>query len=109
MANLFIAINDFFTTMYQALGYATTQAQSIIQSVVTEINPKQATSFLLSNILTALSFGLAFVAAPEVAVGVGGIKAATAAAGEAFLTGLQNAPAVVKAIWPTGILDFQSI
>ena len=108
-AELSVAINDFFTTLYEALAYATTQAQSIIQSVVTEIDPKEATGFLLSDILTALSFGLAFIVAPEVAAGVQGIEAATAAAGEAFLTGLQNAPAVGKAIWPTGTLDSQSI
>jgi len=76
---------------------------------VSEIDPKQATNFLLSDILTALSFGLAFVAAPEVAVGVEGIQAATAAAGEALITGLQNTPAVGKAIWSTGTIDSQSI
>lgn len=63
----------------------------------------------MSDILTAFSFGLAFVAAPEVAVGVEGIKAATAAAGEALITGLQNTPAVGKAIWSTGTIDSQSI
>ena len=63
----------------------------------------------MSDILTALSFGLAFLAAPEAAAGVGSIQAATSTAGEAFLTGLQNAPAVGKAIWPTGTLDSQSI
>ena len=108
-AELFLAMNDFFTTLYEALAHATTQAQSIIQSVVSEIDPKEATGFLLSDILTALSFGLAFIAAPEVAAGVQGIEATTAAAGEAFFTGLQNAPAVGKAIWPTGTLDSQSI
>ena len=76
---------------------------------VSEIDPKQATNFLLSDILTAFSFGLAFVAAPEVAVGVEGIQAATAAAGEALITGLQNTPAVGKAIWSTGTIDSQSI
>ena len=104
-----IATKDFFTTWFESIGYATTQALTIVQPVITELDPIQTTNFLLHDILTALSFGLAFIARPEVASGVAGIEAATTAAAKAFVTGLQNAPAVAQALWPSGTSDSQSI
>lgn len=73
------------------------------------MDPNQATNLVLGEILTALSAGLAFVSAPEVDAAEFAIDAATTQASQALVVGLQQAPGVAKAIWPTGTLSTQLI
>lgn len=101
-----LAINQFFTDWYNALTPSIVSSSLIAQPLITELDPRQKTGFVLGDLLTALTAGLAFIGIPEVGAGV---SAATAAAGKTFLTGLQQAPGVAKAIWPNGTLDSQSV
>lgn len=105
----YLALNNFFTNWYLALQFAISQAQLIIGSVVQLVDPDQSTNLVLGEILTALTAGLAFIAAPEVDAAEFAIDAATVSASEALITGLQQAPGVAKAIWPTGTLSTQVI
>lgn len=76
------------------------------QPLINEIDPVQQTNFVLSDILTALSVGLAFVGAPEVAPA---LEATVGTASKVLLTGIQQAPGVAKTIWPSGTTDSQSV
>ena len=51
----------------------------------------------LADVLTALIAGLPFIGSP-----VFGAEIAASAAAKAFVTGLQQAPGLVKALYPTG-------
>lgn len=101
------AINNFFTTWFAALEYATSNAQLTLQPIVNALDPPTAQNYDLSYMLTALTVGLALI--PGVGEGALGIDAATAAIGTVLLTGLQNAPGVAKVIWPSGTTDTQNI
>ena len=98
-----IALNFFFSSWYTAMAYATTQAQTAVDGIIQEIDPKKKASGKLNEILTGLTLGLAFLGAPEAAV-VGKV-AATAAS--VLITGLQQAPGTVKALWPQDTTDSQ--
>lgn len=102
------AINDLFTTWFNALQYAATQALSIVQDVINEVDPPQSTNFILRDLLFALTVGLAYVVAPE-AGGLTGLLVATATAGRALLKGANQAPTVARGIWPAGTQSSQSI
>lgn len=102
------AVNDFFTTWFNALQYAASQALSIVQDVINEVDPLQQTNFVLRDLLFALTVGLAYVVAPE-AGGLTGLLVATATAGRAFLKGANQAPTVARGIWPAGTQSSQSI
>ncbi len=73
----------------------------INQPLVLEIDPIQKTNLLLSDLLSALTAGLSFIAAPELS-GLAGTAA------KALVTGLKMAPSVAKAIWPSGTSDSQN-
>ena len=94
-------INNFFNNWNEALPYATLSGLLINQPLILEIDPVQKTNFFLSDLLTALSTGLSFIAGPEIS-GVLGTAA------DALLTALQQAPGVAKSIWPSGTEDSQS-
>ncbi|KAF6217756.1 hypothetical protein HO133_006583 [Letharia lupina] len=94
-------INNFFSNWNGALPYATLSALLINQPLVLEIDPIQKTNLLFSDLLSALTAGLSFIAAPELS-GLAGTAAT------ALIKGLQAAPSVAKAIWPTGTADSQS-
>jgi len=98
-------INNFFTTWWEGLQMALSQAQLIIHSVVHQLDPTHQSRFTLYNLLVAATVGLAFVALPEVAIGVTGISASLLNAGQYLLIGLQSAPMVGRAMWPTGTVD----
>lgn len=98
-------INSFFTTWWEGLQAAISQAQLIIDSVVHQLDPTHKSGFTLFNLLIAATVGLAFVALPEVAIGVTGVAASLLNAGQYLLIGLQSAPMVGRAIWPTGTVD----
>lgn len=61
---------------------------------------------VLGDLLTALTAGLAFIAAPGAGAGISEVMAT---AGSVLLDGLKQAPGVAKTIWPSGTLDTQSI
>lgn len=103
-----IAINDLFTTWFNALQYAASQALSIVQDVINQVDPPQQTNFFLRDLLFALTVGLAYIVAPE-AGGLTGLLVATASAGRAFLKGANQAPTVARGIWPAGTESSQSI
>ena len=50
--------NDWYTAVNNAAG---TPASSIIDAIVQEVDPEVKTKFLLGDVLSALSAGLAFV------------------------------------------------
>ncbi|CAD6577221.1 MAG: hypothetical protein ASARMPREDX12_008269 [Alectoria sarmentosa] len=102
------AINDLFTTWYNALQYAASQALSIVQDVINQVDPPQQTNFILRDLLFALTVGLAYVVAPE-AGSLTGLLVATATAGRALLKGANQAPTVARGIWPAGTESSQSI
>ncbi|KAL8730839.1 MAG: hypothetical protein Q9166_003766 [cf. Caloplaca sp. 2 TL-2023] len=101
-----LAINNLFTSWYNALNFASNNAQLKVQSIVTELDPPQETNLFLNQILTALSIGLAFVGGPEAGALV---SAATATAAQTFVKAVQQAPTVAAAIWPSGTENSQSI
>ncbi|KAK3172310.1 hypothetical protein OEA41_005631 [Lepraria neglecta] len=78
-----------FTNWYLVLQFASSQAQLIISSVVQLVDPNQSTKLVLGDILTALTAGLAFLAAPEVDAAEFAIDEATTSASEALVVGLQ--------------------
>ena len=94
-------INDFFFNWDGALPYATLSALLTNQPLILEIDPIQKTNLLLNDLLSALTAGLSFVAAPQLS-GLAGIAAT------ALWKGLLEAPSVAKAIWPTATVDSQS-
>ena len=98
-----IALNQFFSSWYTSMAYATTQAQLAIDGIVTDVDPNKKASGLKDDILLALTLGLAFLGGPE-AEAVGQV-AATAA--KTLITALQQAPGAVKALWPQGSTDTQ--
>lgn len=66
---------------------------------MTRLNPIKQQEFGISELLSALSAGLAFLGTPA----LGGTVAS--AAGSAFTVGVQQAPGVGKAVWPSGTTD----
>ena len=103
------AVNDFFTTYYTALGAAQSDAQTIVQAVINELDPVKAPTFSLIAILTALSVGLAFLGAPSIAVGVLGLSVAVRIIAQILTISVQQAPGTAKALWPTGTQSSQSV
>ena len=52
---------------------------------------------------------MAFLSVPEISAVALGVEAATATAAKALVAGLQQAPGVGKAIWPSGTLSSQLV
>lgn len=103
---LSIAINSFFTNWYTALQYATSQAALAVTPIITLVDPPSTTNMALKDILTALTAGLAIIAAPEIGPALDG------AAGEAasiFSAAIQQAPGVAQAIWPAGTVNSETV
>lgn len=101
------AVNNLFTTYYTALQYATTRTDLVIPSIVSAIDKKKAES-PLGDLPSALTVGLAFLAVPSfgAAFEVSQVIESTA---KTFSTGPQQAPGLVKALWPTGTDESQMI
>ena len=83
------------------MPYATLSGLLINQPLILEVDPVQKTNLILNDLLSALTAGLSFVAAPELSGFIG-------TAADALVKGLQSAPSVAKAIWPEGTADSQS-
>ena len=92
-----------------ALGSAQSDAQTIIQALINELDPIKAATFSLLTLLTALSAGLAFLGAPSIAVSVLGLSLFTRTAAQVLTISLQQAPSTAKALWPTGTQSSQSV
>lgn len=99
-------INNFFTSWSDALNSATISALLIAQPLINEVDLDQKTNFASDDLLTALTAGLAFFGAPEVSESIS--VAANIASGLLW-KGLQQAPGVAKARWPSGTSDTKSI
>ena len=97
-----VAINNFFSTWYNALPYAEVQASLAITNIITELDPPVNASISLEEVLLAFSVGLAFLGAPEIAVAILSLASATRIAVQAFLISVQQAPSVGRALWPQG-------
>ena len=100
------AINSFFTDWYQALQYATSQAALAVTPIITMIDPPSNTNMALNDVLTALTAGLAIIAAPEIGPELEG---AASVAASAFSSAIQQAPGVAKAIWPSGTANSETV
>ncbi len=97
-------MNDFFTSWNDALSGASLSALFVAQPLINTIDPLQKTLFALNDLLTALTASFAFI--PAVGEGV----SAAARAGLTVLeTALQQAPGVMKEIWPSSTEDSKSI
>lgn len=107
-ANFHEDVNNFFTTWWEALQFATTQASTIVGSVIGELDPVQHSHFTLYNVLIGLTVGLCFLAMPEVAGAVGASLIASQV-GAHLVIALQEAPMVARAIWPKGTEDSQLV
>ena len=103
------AINNFFTSWWEALSWAIPQAALMVPSVIHELDPQKQTNFMITNILVALTIGLAYVAIPEVTVGLSAAAASVVQMGQLMVTGLKEAPLVGRAMWPKGTLDSQIV
>ena len=99
-----LAINNFFSTWYTAVQYATTIAGDSIGNITQLIDKEIDFNVLTNDVLSALTVGLPFLGL------VGDIPTTIGkTAGQFVLTALQQAPAVAKAIWPAGTTDSQVI
>ena len=90
-------VNAFFNDWYNAIQFATTNTSLSITPIVTAVNPVKSTPIAFGDLLSALVAGLAFIGAPAFTATI-----AASASAQAFVTGLQQAPGLVKALWPTG-------
>ena len=88
-------INGFFSNYYSAINAAQGTATTQLQSIVNTLDPVAKTNLALNDILTVLSVGLAFVP------GVGN------ALSKGLIIAAQQAPGVGKYIFPIGTADSQ--
>ena len=93
----YIVINTFFNDWYLSMQFAASQTATIIQPLITKIDPIQTQQFGLEELLSAFSAGLAFIGT---AIARDAFSTATTGA---LTTGVQQAPGVGKAIWPQGV------
>ena len=70
--------------------------------MVNELDPQKPKGIPWFDILTALSFGLAFLGAPTIAVSVLNLEANAKIAAQTMLISLQQAPGSAKALMPAG-------
>ena len=106
-----VVINQFFSTYWEALHFATTQASLAIAAMVNELDPRKPQGIPWTAILTALSFGLAFLGAPTIAVGIleAEITIAVKIIAQTMLISMMQAPSVSKALFPTGTDDSKTV
>ncbi len=103
-------MNNLFNSWYTAIQFATTQAALAITPIINEIDPEKKSNFLLSDILSALTAGLALLGVPEVSAAIEATVSTTVTAVAHIVSvGIQQAPGVAKAIWPAGTASSQNI
>lgn len=103
MRNIYV-VNNFFTTYYEALVGAVGRTTLSITSIVNELDPNEPTGIPWADILSVITFGLAFLGAPTLAVTLieSSLTPTVKLVSQAFLISLQQAPGVTKALFPTG-------
>lgn len=106
-------VNQFFSTYYTALQYATGPASLAISAIVNELDPPKPKdqAIPLIALLSALSFGLAFLGAPTFAVGIltAGWTNEVKYVAQAFIISMQQAPGLAKALYPSGTDDSKTV
>ena len=99
-----VAINNFFSSYWTALKLSLTPAQLSIQSIVLLLDPEHKTNMFLGDILTSISFALAFLALPEVAEIQKGTQIAKAIlVSQYMLIATQETPMLLRAAFPRGL------
>lgn len=109
-----VALNNLFTTYFTALQYAVLGTDQVITSMVNAIDKLKSEAPIL-NLLSALTAGLAILGAPGIGAKLVGsavqapLSAALKNTAQAAIISLQQAPGIVKALWPTGTLESRLI
>ena len=97
-------VNNFFSVYWAALQYAVSQASVVIRPLILRMDPFQKVTWQWADILTMLSFGLAFIGAPAVSVwllSVGrGFHESLPLAASIFAVGIQNSPSTARVLMP---------
>lgn len=88
-------MNNFFNQYYTALGTAEETAALMIGTIVNTTDPIKKTNIALSNILEALSVGLALIPGPESVIA------------DSILEAVKQAPGVASFLFPQGTMDNQ--
>lgn len=108
-----LVVNQFFSTYFTALQYALGPASLEISAIVNELDPPKPKDqgIPLFDILTALSFGLAFLGAPTLAVAIIESEWTNTVkyAAQAFLISMQQAPGFSKSLYPSGTDDSKTV
>ncbi|KAL8773807.1 MAG: hypothetical protein Q9194_004219 [Teloschistes cf. exilis] len=84
------------------LNMAYAQALSVITDMTLLLDPDKTASISIFAVLSALTVGLAFLTAPSVAAGMLTMEASALYTAQSFAIGLQQAPGVARALWPSG-------
>ncbi|KAI9762468.1 MAG: hypothetical protein M1835_008032 [Candelina submexicana] len=92
------SINVFFSTWHDAMHNGIINAQGLVENIVLTIDPSTKQRAGLSDNLTAIGIGLAFLVIPEAAA----LEAGVAAVAQVFLTSIQQASTIAKTLWPPG-------
>lgn len=103
MRNIYV-VNNFFTTYYGALVGAIGRTTLSITSIVNELDPPKPTGVPWADILSVITFGLAFLGAPTLAVTIleSSLTPTVKLVSQAFLISLQQTPGVTKSLFPQG-------
>lgn len=112
MADGHPVVNQFFSTYYEAVTGSVGAAQLSISAIVNELDPvAPKDGFNIMNILSMLAFGLAFLGAPTIAVGIltSDVTMAVKLAAQALLISMSQTPGFVKALLPSGTVDSKFI
>ena len=81
---------------------AAIESGNLVNSIVLAVDPPDKSKHvLITDVLGALSAGLAFLAIPEAAA----LAGAAAVIAPIFLKAIQQAPGVAKIIWPPGTVQ----
>ena len=96
-------MNSYFGTYWIALEYSITQAHLQIQGIVNLLDPEHKTNMLLGDILSSLSFCLAFIALPEAAENAAVSVARAIIVSQYMVIATQETPMLLRAAFPRGL------
>lgn len=96
------AINNFFSTYWTALKYAITQASLAVTPLVNRLDPIDTSGWSWLNLLTMLSFGLAFLGVPAIGISILALTGTARFAASALWVSLMQTPGAARAMWPHG-------
>ena len=82
----------------------------MITPIINKIDPEKKINMVRSDILTALTAGLALLGLPEVSAKIkGAVSASAALVANVVSSSIQQAPGVAKAVWPAGTDESKSV